>query len=146
PPLSWRNESMVRIMASLAMLGTVPLLLTGTIPVKAGQHEQKKPAGTELDPRLAPVKDLLHLLLIQPNNTGNVVPLTAQDAEALPKACPSIMAAAPVIRARDHMSHGKRKCARFHLRYFARLSGGTRLAETRGWSTVHEQGCGRPSG
>jgi hypothetical protein len=57
---------------------------------------------------LAPLKDWLDLLLIQPV-PGRGIPLTAQEAEALPKGCPSILAAAPMVRARDTVSHGKRK-------------------------------------
>jgi ABC-type antimicrobial peptide transport system permease subunit len=95
-------------MASLAMLVAAPFILLGTSLLVAEPEAQKKPAGTELDPRLAPVKDFVDLLLIQPS-TGKGAPLTAQDAEALPIQCPSILAAAPVVRARDWVSYGKRK-------------------------------------
>jgi hypothetical protein len=95
-------------MASLAILVVGQLFLIAPSPRNAAQGAQKKRAGTDVDPRLAPVKDFLDLLLIQPN-PGNGAPLTAQDAEALAKGCPSILAAAPVIRARDTVSHGKRK-------------------------------------
>src|SRR5262249_39543168 len=60
------------------------------------------------DPRLALLKDLLDELLIQPN-PGQVVGLTAQDAEAIQKECKSVLAAAPVVRAREVVSHGERK-------------------------------------
>jgi hypothetical protein len=90
------------------MLVAAQLFLIGPSPLNAEQGGKKKPAGTDLDPRLAPVKDYLDLLLIQPN-PGKGAPLTAQDAEALAKGCPSILAAAPVGRARDTVSHGKRK-------------------------------------
>jgi hypothetical protein len=99
---------MFRTMASVALLVAGQLFLIAPSPINTAQGAQKKPAGTDLDPRLAPVKDFLDLLLIQPN-PGNGTPLTAQDAEALAKGCPSILAAAPVVQARDTVSHGKRK-------------------------------------
>jgi hypothetical protein len=99
---------MFRTMALLAMLVAGPLFLIGPRTLNAEQGAQEKPAGAALDPRLAPVKDWLDLLLIQPV-PGRGVPLTAQDAQALLKGCPSILAAAPVVRARDTVSYGKRK-------------------------------------
>jgi hypothetical protein len=72
---------------------------------------QKKPADSEPDARLAAVKDMLkdflHELLIQPNS-GQVIGLTAQDAEAIQKECKSVLAAAPVVRARVAVTHGDR--------------------------------------
>ena len=99
---------MYQTLASCAMLVAATFFLIGTSPLIAEKEPQKQVAGREMDPRLTPFKDFLDLLLIQPN-TGKVAPLTVHDAEALAKKCPSILAAAPVVRTREMVSHGERK-------------------------------------
>jgi ABC-type antimicrobial peptide transport system permease subunit len=95
-------------MKPFATLVTALVFLIGPSPSSTGQEGGKKRAGAEVDPRLAPVKDLRDILLILAI-PGKGASLTAQDAKAIAKGCPSVRAAAPVVRARDTVSTGKRK-------------------------------------
>jgi ABC-type antimicrobial peptide transport system permease subunit len=60
-----------------------------------------------------------NVLLVMPGSTtssgasqgsGSVATLTPQDCEAIAKACPSVKAAAPVVRARTQIIYGNRNC------------------------------------
>ncbi|HYT93437.1 MAG TPA: ABC transporter permease [Gemmataceae bacterium] len=92
------------------------------------------------------VKDIdARLLLIQPGTGRNggvvfgsdqVFTLTPQDAEAIVKECPAVVAAAPIIRVRTEVSHKKQKWVPLFI-YGTTPS----FLQIRSWQTLAE---GRP--
>jgi hypothetical protein len=97
----------------------VSLMVAGVLFTGGGQW-----GDSAQQPRQVPTKEQLlkdidgRLLLIQPGtglNAGvvfgsdNVFTLTPQDAAAIVKECPAVVAAAPVVRLRTEVSHNKQK-------------------------------------